>query len=42
MKQLLILKKNYPAHTILLDVTDREAYVKAADEAEEVLVIFTF
>jgi len=29
-------EKNYPAHTILLDVTDREAYVKAADEAEEV------
>ena len=29
-------KKNYPAHAIVLDVTDREAYVRAADEAEEV------
>ena len=29
-------EKNLPAHPIKLDVTDREAYVKAADEAEKV------
>lgn len=29
-------EKGYPAHAIQLDVTDREAYVKAADEAERV------
>jgi len=29
-------EKNLPVHPIKLDVTDREAYVKAADEAEAV------
>lgn len=29
-------ENDYPAHTIQLDVTDRTAYEKAADEAEEV------
>jgi len=29
-------ENNYPAHGIKLDVTDREAYEKAADEAERV------
>lgn len=29
-------ENGYPAHTLKLDVTDREAYVKAADEAERV------
>lgn len=29
-------ENNYPAHAIQLDVTDREAYAKAADEAEAV------
>jgi NAD(P)-dependent dehydrogenase (short-subunit alcohol dehydrogenase family) len=29
-------EKNLPVHPIKLDVTDREAYVKAADEAEKV------
>lgn len=29
-------QNNYPAHAIILDVTNREAYIKAADEAEEV------
>ncbi|NLN07617.1 MAG: SDR family NAD(P)-dependent oxidoreductase [Firmicutes bacterium] len=30
-------KNGFPVHGIQLDVTDREAYVRAADEAEEVL-----
>ena len=36
-KALPIFKENgWPAHGVLLDVTDREAYVRAADEAEAV------
>ena len=36
-KALPIFKENgWPAHGVLLDVTDREAYAKAADKAEEV------
>lgn len=30
------MEHGYPAHAILLDVTDREAYMRAADEAEAV------
>jgi NAD(P)-dependent dehydrogenase (short-subunit alcohol dehydrogenase family) len=29
-------RANFPAHAILLDITDREAYARAADEAERV------
>ena len=35
-------ERDWPVHGILLDVTDREDYVRAADEAESVFERFTY